>query len=174
MASLIYVLLVSLTYVSCLLAVLLSHLGFVPQWVIKPNSFLYLAQQFSMTRCMYRPLKFYDVILTCVSVYANSFLAMMNARGSLRDALSQPIDVEFNLANTLRFDGSVSRVGCTSPEGRKNSHSPVSDTCWSKVTYFNTRAWLSSDRCGITDISSFYGQSDRIHAISTASWNSGG
>ena len=175
MASLIYVLLVSLTCISCLLAVLLNPLGFFPQFVVKPNSFLYLAQEFSVTRCMHpnSPSYIYDVMLIWVSVYANSFLAMMNARGSLRDTLSQPIDVEFNVG-TLRFDGSVSRVGCTSPEGRKNSHSPVSDTCWSKVTYFNTRVWLSLDRCGITDISSFYGQSDRIYTISTASWNSGG
>jgi len=87
-----------LTSVAALIYVLL--------FVIKPDSFLYLAQEFSMTR-----------------LYANSFLAMMNARGSLRDTLSQPIDVEFNLGGSLRFDCSVSTVGCTGPEGPKNSQS---------------------------------------------------
>lgn len=118
-------------------------------------------------------------MLICVrsTVYANSFLAMMNARRSLRDTLSQPIDLEINLGNTLRFDYSASTVG-SSPGGHKNSHShsQVSDGacryCQSRL--LTTLASLSLVRCGIADISSLYKQSDRIHAISSVSWHSGG
>lgn len=66
----------------------------------------------------------------------------MNARGSLRDTLSQPVDIEFNLGNTLRFDGSVSTVGCTSPGGHKNSHSQVSDDTVDNLGVGNLLLWL--------------------------------
>jgi hypothetical protein len=60
-------------------------------YVLRPNSLLYLALEFSMTR-----------------LYSNSFLAMMNARSGLRGQLSEPVDLEINLGSAIRFGPSSS------------------------------------------------------------------
>jgi len=64
-----------------------ASLVYILLYVIKPDSLLYLAQEFSITR-----------------LYANSFLAMMNARSGLRGQLSSPVDLEINLQSAIRFD----------------------------------------------------------------------
>ena len=123
-AALIYVLLVSPICLSHLPARLLSH-----HTAVHHKTQLFpLPSPRILNDKMYASFLAYTMpSLSKFSVYANSFLAMMNARGSLRDTISQPIDVEFNLGTSLRFDCSASTVGCTSPEGRKNSQSHVSD-----------------------------------------------
>lgn len=123
-AALIYVLLVSPICLSHLPARLLSH-----HTAVHHKTQLFpLPSPRILNDKMYASFLAYTMsCLSKFSVYANSFLAMMNARGSLRDTISQPIDVEFNLGTSLRFDCSASTVGCTSPEGRKNSQSHVSD-----------------------------------------------
>jgi len=64
---------------------------YIVLYVVKPNTFLYLAQEFSITR-----------------LYSNSFLAMMNARSGLRGQMSEP--VEINLGTALRFVSPSSSV----------------------------------------------------------------
>ncbi|KAF7966901.1 hypothetical protein HWV62_36613 [Athelia sp. TMB] len=57
-----------------------------PQYIVKPNTFLYLAQEFSITR-----------------LYVVSFLAMMNARDALRERLNVPIELDINFSNAMQF-----------------------------------------------------------------------
>jgi len=59
---------------------------YVILYVAKPDSLLYLAQEFSITR-----------------LYTNSYLAMMNARSGLRGQMCEPVDIEINLTNAIQF-----------------------------------------------------------------------
>ncbi|KZP33196.1 hypothetical protein FIBSPDRAFT_1036317 [Athelia psychrophila] len=63
-----------------------ASIVYVVLYVIKPDTFLYLAQEFSITR-----------------LYVNSFMAMMNARDGLRERLSVPMELDINFSNALQF-----------------------------------------------------------------------
>jgi len=80
-----------------------ASIVYIVLYVIKPDSLLYLAQEFSITR-----------------LYANSFLAMMNARSALRGQMSEPMDIEINLASALRFASPSSSLD----QVRKHYHTP--------------------------------------------------
>jgi len=63
-----------------------ASIVYVVLYVVKPDTLLYLAQEFSITR-----------------LYTNSFLALMNARSGLRGQMNKPLDIEINLTNALQF-----------------------------------------------------------------------
>jgi hypothetical protein len=86
----------------------MASLIYITLYVVKPDTLLYLAQEFSITR-----------------LYANSFLAMMNARSGLRGQLSTPVDLEINLESVLRFNPSSTSFGCNGPNKHSPPESPV-------------------------------------------------
>ncbi|KAF7970439.1 hypothetical protein HWV62_23919 [Athelia sp. TMB] len=63
-----------------------ASIVYVVLYIVKPNTFLYLAQEFSITR-----------------LYVVSFLAMMNARDALRERLNVPIELDINFSNAMQF-----------------------------------------------------------------------
>jgi len=70
-----------------------ASITYIVLYVVKPDSLLYLAQEFSITR-----------------LYTNSFLAMMNARYGLRGQMSEPVDLEINMTNAIQFQSPSSSM----------------------------------------------------------------
>jgi len=70
-----------------------ASIVYIILYVVKPDTLLYLAQEFSITR-----------------LYTNSFLAMMNARSTLRGQMCEPVDIEINLTNSIRFSSPSSSL----------------------------------------------------------------
>ncbi|KZP30035.1 hypothetical protein FIBSPDRAFT_1038401 [Athelia psychrophila] len=64
----------------------LASIVYIILYVAKPNTFVYLAEQFSSTH-----------------LYVNSLMAMMNARDRLRERLRVPMELEINFSNAVQF-----------------------------------------------------------------------
>src|ERR1700676_1983722 len=96
------------------------------QYVVKPDTLLYLAQEFSITRCAYpfpfyhaahlylyalysihklifgpvrSPFKYYLITWLTFLLFAHRIIA----RSGLRGQMNKPLDIEINLTNALQF-----------------------------------------------------------------------